>query len=137
MSHQPRDRSKGAIAIAKKPSTPAAVKKLLKAVLKSLDDDKAEDIVTVDLNGKSSIADYLVIASGRSSRQVSAIADHLSENAEKHTGRPVRVEGKRNGDWVLIDVGDVIVHVFRPEVRATYNLEKMWAVSMPEQASAA
>ena len=127
----------GAIAIAKKPSTPAAVKKLLKAVLKSLDDDKAEDIVTVDLNGKSSIADFMVIASGRSSRQVSAIAEHLSERAEKQIGRPVRMEGKRNGDWVLIDAGDVIVHVFRPEIRSTYNLEKMWALDLPEQASAA
>ena len=102
-----------------------------------MDDDKAEDIVTVDLNGKSSIADYLVIASGRSTRQVSAIAEHLADKVEEHLGRSVHTEGKRSGDWVLIDVGDIIVHVFRPEVRTTYNLEKMWAVQLPEQASAA
>jgi ribosome-associated protein len=88
---------------------------------------KAEDTVTIDLTGKTSIADSMVVASGRSSRHVSATADGVIDGLQKAGVRGIRVEGKRNGDWVLIDAGDVIVHVFRPEVRAFYDLEKMWA----------
>lgn len=123
-------------AAAKATGIPAEIQKLHKLILKSLDDDKAEDIVSIDLTGKSSIADYLVIASGRSSRQVGAIAEHLVERIGKETGRKVRAEGKTAGDWVLIDTGDIVVHIFRPEVRSFYNLEKMWGASIPEPAAA-
>lgn len=99
-------------------------------VVAKLDDDKAEDIVVVDLRGKSSIADHMVMASGASSRQVGAMADHLMR-ALKDAGQPVSVEGLPQGDWVLIDGGDIIVHLFRPEVRAFYNLEKMWGGTRP------
>jgi ribosome-associated protein len=88
---------------------------------------KAEDSVVIDLTGKSSIGDYMVVTSGRSQRHVSAVADHLVKDIESAGSPSVRVEGMRQGDWVLIDAGDVIVHVFRPEVRAFYNLEKMWS----------
>ena len=99
---------------------------LLERILASLDDDKAEDIVAIDLRGKSTIADHLVICSGRSARQVSAISEKLVERLKSDLGRTSRVEGKETGDWVLIDTGDVVVHVFRPEVREFYQLEKMW-----------
>jgi ribosome-associated protein len=88
---------------------------------------KAEDTVTIDLTGKSSIADAMVITCGRSNRHVTSIAENTIEGLNKAGVKGIRVEGKRNGDWVLIDAGDVIVHVFRPEVRAFYDLEKMWA----------
>jgi ribosome-associated protein len=96
-------------------------------VLRSLDDDKAVDVVSIPLSGKSNIADYMVIASGRSTRQVAAMADKLSERIKRDLGRGVRVEGLPVADWVLIDADDVIVHLFRPEVRSFYNLERMWA----------
>ncbi|WP_245860925.1 ribosome silencing factor [Rhodobacter maris] len=99
---------------------------VLARVLASLDDDKAEDIVTIDLRGRSSIADHMVICSGRSSRQVGAIAEKLVERLKEEFGRTCKIEGKDQGDWVLIDASDVIVHVFRPEVREFYQLEKMW-----------
>lgn len=99
---------------------------LLARVLSSLDDDKAEDVVAIDLRGRSSVADHMVICSGRSSRQVAAIAEKLVERLKHEFGRTSRIEGKDQGDWVLIDAGDVIVHVFRPEVREFYQLEKMW-----------
>ena len=99
---------------------------LLATVLSSLNDDKAEEIVQIDLRGKTEIGDYMVICSGRSTRQVSAISDKLAQRIKDEYGRSVRVEGKETGDWVLIDTGDVIVHVFRPEVREFYQLEKMW-----------
>jgi ribosome-associated protein len=99
---------------------------LLDRILSSLSDDKAEDIVQIDLRGKSSIGDYMVVASGRSTRQVSAMADKLVERLKRDMGLTVRVEGKDAGDWVLIDTADVIVHLFRPEVRDFYQLEKMW-----------
>ncbi|QUS36916.1 ribosome silencing factor [Falsirhodobacter algicola] len=95
-------------------------------MLQSLDDDKAEEIVQIDLRGRSDMADYMVICSGRSSRQVASIAEKLMENVKQDFGRLSKVEGKDTGDWVLIDTGDVIVHVFRPEVREFYQLEKMW-----------
>ncbi len=104
----------------------------------SLEDDKAEDIVVIDLAGKSDIADFMVIASGRSQRQVGAMAEHLMQKLKPLSSRTPSVEGLARGDWVLIDGGDVIVHLFRPEVRAFYNLEKMWGSELPEsQRSAA
>lgn len=99
----------------------------LYTVLARLEEMKAEDIVTIDLTGKTSIADAMVVASGRSNRHVGAIADNVVEHLHKAGLRDVRVEGMRQCDWVLIDAGDVIVHIFRPEVREFYNLEKMWA----------
>ena len=101
---------------------------LLALVRRSLDDDKAEDVVVIDLKGKSAFADYMVVASGRSARQVVAIADHLAERLKAAGFGYVPVEGKQGGDWVLVDAGDVVVHVFRPEPRAFYALEKMWAL---------
>jgi len=95
-------------------------------VLKSLDDDQAQDVVSIPLAGKSSIADHIVIASGRSSRQVASMAQKLAERIKEALGRTVRIEGLPVADWVLIDAGDVIVHIFRPEVRSFYNLERMW-----------
>ena len=88
---------------------------------------KAEDTITLDLNGKSSIGDYMVVTTGRSQRHVASIADQVVKDLEKSGAARVRIEGMRQADWVLIDAGDVIVHVFRPEVRAFYNLEKMWS----------
>ena len=99
---------------------------MLDLVLNSLQDDKAEDIVTIELQGKSQIADYMVVASGRSTRQVSAIVEKLSDRLKQNMGVIARMEGKAAGDWVLLDTGDIIVHVFRPEVREFYQLEKMW-----------
>ena len=95
-------------------------------VLKSLDDDQAQETISIPLEGKSSIADHMVIASGRSSRQVASMAQKLAERIKQATGRTARVEGLPIADWVLIDAGDVIVHLFRPEVRSFYNLERMW-----------
>jgi ribosome-associated protein len=103
------------------------VEETLRLVLARIDDMKAEDTVTIDLSGKSSIADFMVVTSARSNRQVGAIADHVLEDLDKAGVPRLRVEGMPHCDWVLIDAGDVIVHVFRPEVRAFYNLEKMWA----------
>ena len=116
--HNPRqlpDRSKDAEA-------------LLALVRRSLDDDKAEDVVVIDLKGKSAFADYMVIASGRSNRQVVAIAEHLADRLKQAGRGYIPVEGKQTGDWVLADAGDVVVHIFRPEPRAFYALEKMWAL---------
>ncbi|WP_322866724.1 ribosome silencing factor [Aquicoccus sp. G2-2] len=99
---------------------------LLARILSSLESDKAEGIVQIDLRGKSSIGDYMVICSGRSSRQVTSIAEKLTDRLKQDFGRLSKIEGKDTGDWVLIDTGDIIVHVFRPEVREFYQLEKMW-----------
>lgn len=107
---------------------------MLGRVLASLEDDKAEDIVTIDLRGRSAMADHMVICSGRSARQVASIAEKLVDRLKQATGRTARVEGKDTGDWVLVDTDDVIVHVFRPEVREFYQLEKMW---MPADALSA
>ena len=98
----------------------------MKVVLAQLDDTKAEDTVTIELGAKSSLADYMVVSSGRSNRHVGAIADRVIEGLRRAGVPRVRVEGLPHCDWVLIDAGDVIVHVFRPEVRSFYNLEKMW-----------
>ena len=100
---------------------------LLKLVLEQLDDDQAQEVVTIDLEGKSSIADHMVIASGRSTRQVAAMAQKLAEKVKQEGFDPVKLEGLPAADWVLIDAGDVVVHIFRPEVRSFYNLERMWA----------
>ena len=96
-------------------------------VLRSLDDDQAVEVVSIPLSGKSTIADFMVVASGRSTRQVASMAQKLQERIKQELGRPVRVEGLPVADWVLIDADDVIVHLFRPEVRSFYNLERMWA----------
>ena len=106
-------------------------------MLASLDDDKAEEVVTVDLREKSPLADYVVIASGRSARHVSSICDKLTERLKARSGVSPRTEGVENGDWALIDAGDVIVHVFRPEVREFYALEKMWAPERTTKSPAA
>jgi ribosome-associated protein len=98
----------------------------LKTVLASLDEAKAEDTTTIDIAGKSALGDYMVVASGRSNRHVAAIADRLVEDLKAAGLGPVRIEGLPHCDWVLLDAGDVIVHVFRPEVREFYNIEKMW-----------
>lgn len=99
---------------------------LLDLILTSLDDDKAEDIVQIDLRGRSSMGDFMVVCSGRSTRQVAAISEKLVERIKTRFGFTAKIEGKDTGDWVLIDTGDVVVHVFRPEVRDFYQLEKMW-----------
>ena len=96
-------------------------------VLRSLEDDQAVETVSIPLEGKSSIADFMVIASGRSTRQVASMAQKLAEKIKAASGRNPRIEGLAAADWVLIDAGDVIVHLFRPEVRSFYNLERMWA----------
>ena len=106
------------------------VKKLLTSVIGSLEDDKAVEIHTIDLENKSSIADFMVVATGRSGRQVSAIANHLVQRLKKEKLASPQIEGLAQADWVLIDAGDVIVHVFRPEVRDYYSLEKMWSVDL-------
>lgn len=116
----------GATTPAQNPILAGTQDTLLAAVLQSLDDDQAQDVVTIDLGGKSSIADFMVIASGRSSRQVTAMAQKLAERL-KHGGHGhSRIEGLPAADWVLVDAGGVVVHLFRPEVRTFYNLERMW-----------
>ncbi|MGV8988582.1 MAG: ribosome silencing factor [Cypionkella sp.] len=102
---------------------------VLETVLASLDDDKAEDVVQIDLRGRSDVADYMVICSGRSSRQVSSISEKLADTLKEKYKLAAKMEGRETGDWVLIDGSDVIIHVFRPEVRDFYQLEKMWMPS--------
>lgn len=99
---------------------------MLDFILNSLQDDKADDIISIDLRDKSEMADYMVVASGRSSRRVSAISEKLALRLKQDLGLLCRMEGKQASDWVLMDCGDVIVHIFRPEVREFYQLEKMW-----------
>jgi ribosome-associated protein len=116
--------------------TPGAdsVEALHQLVLTSLDDDQALETVSIPLAGKTSIADYMVVASGRSTRQVASMAQKLAERIKAEFGRSARIEGLPTADWVLIDAGDVIVHLFRPEVRSFYNLERMWAFGDTGQA---
>lgn len=102
---------------------------LIDLVVTSLEDDKAQSITVIDLTGKSTIADFMVIASGTSARHLSAIADHLVERLKAGNAPKAVVDGKDQGDWVLIDAGDIIIHLFRPEVRDFYNLEKLWNAS--------
>ena len=120
-------------------STPAAVvaddaEALHQLVLSSLDDDQAVETVSIPLAGKSSIADYMVVASGRSTRQVASMAVKLADKIKAEFGRSPRVEGLPTADWVLVDAGDVIIHLFRPEVRTFYNLERMWSFGEAGQA---
>ncbi len=109
-----------------RPADPAEVEALHRLIMASLDDDQAEEVITIPLAGKSSIADHMVIASGRSTRQVASMAHKLAEKIKAEFGRSVRIEGLQTADWVLIDANDVIIHLFRPEVRTFYNLERMW-----------
>lgn len=126
---------------ARKPAAAKTAKRetettLLTRILTSLDDDKAEEIVTIDLKGRSSLSDVIVVANGRSSRHVASIAEHLARRL-KEAGYGTRpVDGAGQGDWALVDAGDVIVHVFRPEVRSYYDLEGMWSVEEPKRRSA-
>jgi ribosome-associated protein len=113
---------------------PDAPGELLELIQRTLEDGKAEDIVTIELAGKTTIADQMVIASGRSTRQVLSLAEHLEEVLSRRMR--ISVEGKTQGDWVLIDASDVIVHLFRPEIRAYYNLEKMWGEALPDSEAA-
>ncbi len=110
-----------------------AAARALQAVLTSLEDSKAEDIVTIDIVGKSALGDYMVVVSGRSNRHVLAISDHLLTDLKDEGFGTARVEGQEGGDWILIDTGDIIVHVFRPEIREFYNIEKMWAAPDMEE----
>ncbi len=112
------------------PASPAAAD-VLKLVLDTLEENKAEEIQAIDLAGKTSIADAMVVSSGRSNRHVSALADYVVQALKAAGVKDLRVEGVPACDWVLVDAGDVIVHVFRPEVRAFYNLEKMWSAARP------
>lgn len=102
----------------------------------TLDDGKAEGIAVIDLTGKSSMADYMIVASGRSSRQVGALAEQLVEKLKSAGHRTPGVEGRGQGDWVLVDAGDIVVHLFRPEIRSLYNLEKMWGMAPIEAPTA-
>jgi ribosome-associated protein len=115
-------------AIAAPAKAPAPQSDLLRRILVSLDDDKAENIVTIDLEGRSALCDAAVIASGRSSRHVGAMADHLARKLKEGGYGTRPISGQGQGDWVLVDAGDVIVHLFRPEVRDYYDLEGMWSV---------
>jgi len=105
----------------------ASIKALHDLIMASLDDDQAQEIVSIPLAGKTSIADYMIIASGRSGRQVASMANKIGEKVKADLGRNVRIQGLATADWVLIDAGDVIVHIFKPDVRQFYNLERMWA----------
>lgn len=108
---------------------------LLPLVRSGLEDMKAEDLVEIDLAGKTSIADAMIVATGRSDRHVGAIADRIIKDLKDNGYGTARVEGLPTCDWVLIDTGDIIVHVFRPEVRSFYNLEKMWGETRPAEAN--
>jgi ribosome-associated protein len=107
-------------------------KELSDFILSVLDENSAQDVIEIDIRGKSSIADYLIVASGRSNRHVSALADYVQRALKERGFKELVVEGQEASDWVLIDAGDVILHVFRPEVRVFYNLEKMWSVPLPK-----
>jgi ribosome-associated protein len=117
------------------PMAPDRIEAMLAMVLKSLDDDQALEVVSIPLEGKSTIADHMVIASGRSGRQVASMATKLADRAKADFGRHARVQGLATADWVLIDLGDIIVHLFKPEVRAFYALERMWQME-PDTAPA-
>ncbi len=117
-------------------TTRSTPKNQLKSIVDSLENSKAEDIVSIPLAGKSSIADYMVVASGRSNRHVSAVCERLISDMKDTGLGKARTEGMNQCDWVLIDGGDIIVHVFRPEVRDFYNLEKMWSATIPPQTAA-
>lgn len=130
---KPRSAAKAAASLPSATSPIIAAPSLLDLIVTTLDDGKAEDIVTIDLAGKSSIADYIVVASGRSQRQVTALAEQVASRLKDAGYGRVSMEGKTHGDWVLLDAGDVVVHLFRPEVRTYYNLEKMWGITLPDE----
>lgn len=111
---------------------PSALETLQSLILGSLEDDKAESIVTLDLAGKATFCDRMVIATGLADRQISAMAQHLSEKLHDAGFKRVQVEGASGSDWVLIDAGDIVVHLFKPEARTTYGLEKMWGADLDE-----
>ena len=115
-----------------KTSKSPSSKQLLKLTLQSLEDNKAFDVVSINLIGRSSIADYMIVASGNSSRQVTSMADNLVKTYKEIGLRPSSPEGMSNGDWVLIDAKDILIHIFRPEVRDFYSLEKMWLKNQDE-----
>ena len=116
-----------------KPHTACDADQILELITTSLDDDKAENILTIPLRGKSAIADYMVVASGASSRQVAAMAEHIEFKLKQNKIAILGLEGLRQADWVLIDANDVVVHLFRPEVREFYGLERMWANDAVEE----
>lgn len=116
----------------KRPAKVLKAQDLLRVITDTLDDKKAEDIVSIDLNGKSSIADFMVIATGRSQRQVSALADYVVDAMKKAGHKDFRTQGQEQADWILIDAGDVVIHLFRPEVRDFYGLDKMWGTRLDE-----
>ena len=109
---------------------PQNTQTLLEVIIDSLEGSKAEEIISIDLKGKTSIADSMIVASGRSTRQVASIADHLTTNIKKAGFGHCKIEGLTKADWVLVDAGDAIIHIFRPEVRSFYNLEKMWSMDI-------
>ena len=113
------------------------MRKLKRLIETSLDDDKAQDIVAIDLAGKSSLADYMIVASGLSQRHITTLADHIAEKLRVMGFASVPMEGKDSSDWVVLDAGTIIVHLFRPEARRHYNLEKMWAMPAPAAMEAA
>lgn len=119
------------------PAKQHSVVEMLRLVEDTLDDDKAQEVVSIDLEGKTAIADYMVVASGRSQRHVSALAERLARCLKEEGYGAAAIEGLPRSDWVLLDAGDIIVHIFRPEVRTFYNLEKMWTVmALPEDVAA-
>lgn len=122
---------------AEDPDSPRSDVPLEDAILARLDDDKAQEIVLIDLKGKSPMADTMIVASGRSQRHVGALADHLLRLLKEHGLGKAKVEGLPHCDWVLIDAGDVIVHLFRPEVRSFYNIEKIWSVDSAHRTQSA
>lgn len=119
--------TQGEVSITNTSAAAAHADSLKNLIEASLDDDKAENVVTIDLAGKSSFADYMIIASGRSGRHISTLADKLSSRLKQEDMPILSIEGKETGDWVLVDCGDIIVHLFRPEIREIYQLEKMWS----------
>jgi ribosome-associated protein len=133
----PRSSKSGKRAVAAPASVTIDPARLARLVATQLEEDKAEDILEIDLAGKSPMADAMIVASGRSARHVAALADRVFRKLKDAGASNVRIEGLPNADWVLIDAGDVIVHIFRPEVRAFYNLERIWASDSPPVTRAA
>lgn len=136
-SRAPTARIKPEIFVSTNPeaaTAPLSPDALLALILSSLNEDAAEDVVDIPLAGKSEVADYMVVASGRSSRHVGALAEKMADRIKQASGMLCRSEGKQMGDWVLVDCGDVIVHIFRPEVREFYDLEKLWSVNPRDNA---
>ena len=131
LSPEPAPRAQETPVSAESLETQKRITALEDLILARLDDDQAQDVVFIDLKGKSAVADGLIVASGRSHRHVGAIADHLLRALKEHGYGKARVEGLPHCDWVLIDTGDVIIHLFRPEVRTFYNIEKIWSVDAP------